>query len=87
MLLQSAQRDWSGPSRSEQAARTDHAKDAPRTLPTPESTPESMPEPEPEPEPELETVEMPQGWEQIPAEAEALDRRLNNALRREEISG
>ncbi|KAG9377455.1 hypothetical protein A1F94_011858 [Pyrenophora tritici-repentis] len=30
---------------------------------------------------------MPRGWEQIPAEAEAPDRRLNNAPRREEISG
>ncbi|PZC88370.1 hypothetical protein A1F95_10962 [Pyrenophora tritici-repentis] len=83
LLLKSAQRDWSGPSRSEQAARTDHAKDTSRTFPTPESTPESMPEPEPE----LETVEMPRGREQIPVEAEAPDRRLNNAPRREEISG
>ncbi|KAI1527822.1 hypothetical protein PtrSN002B_007308 [Pyrenophora tritici-repentis] len=30
---------------------------------------------------------MPRGWEPIPAEAEAPDRRLNNAPRREEISG
>jgi hypothetical protein len=63
-------------------------------LPTPESTPEPttqhIPEPgseaESEPEPESDAVEMPRGWKPIPAEAEAPDRRLNNATRREEIS-
>ncbi|KAI0568892.1 hypothetical protein Alg215_11942, partial [Pyrenophora tritici-repentis] len=85
LLLQSAQRDWSGPSRSDQAARTDQAKDTSRALPTPRSTPETTTQHEPEPESEI--VEMPRGWEPIPAEAEAPDRRLNNAPRREEISG
>jgi hypothetical protein len=95
LLLQSAQRDWSGLSQPEQAARASQAKDMPGALPTPESTPEQMTElePEPEPEHELETgrgepeaVEMPRGWEPIPAEAELPDRRSNNAPRREEIS-
>jgi hypothetical protein len=64
----------------------------PGTLPTPKSTPEPTtqlerePEREPEPESEPDTVEMPRGWEPIPAEAEAPDRRSNNAPRREEIS-
>jgi hypothetical protein len=65
----------------------------PSALLTPENTPEPTSEREQEPENELDTgrgelevVEMPRGWKPIPAEAEALDRRLNNALRREEIS-
>ncbi|KAF7452722.1 hypothetical protein A1F99_045000 [Pyrenophora tritici-repentis] len=95
LLLQSAQEDWSSLSWPEQAARTEQAKDTSHALPTPESTlgPTTRPEPEPEPEPEAvekdesEIVEMPRGWEPIPAEAEAPDRRLNNAPRREEISG
>lgn len=87
-LLQSAQRDWSSPSQTERAARTDQAKDAPRPLPTPESTPDQTTQQEHEPDPELEpeTVEMPRGWESVPTEAEAPDRRSNNAPRREEIS-
>jgi hypothetical protein len=59
-------------------------------LPTPESTPELTtqhdPEPEPESEPKPDPVEMPRGWEPVPAEAEAPDRRSNNAPRRKEIS-
>ena len=55
----------------------------PGTLPTPESTPGPTLEREPEREPEREleavgrdepeAIEMPRGWEPIPAEAEALD--------------
>jgi hypothetical protein len=60
----------------------------PGALPTPESTPELRTQqgPEPEPEPEPNAVEMPRGWEPIPAESEAPDRRSNNAPRREEIT-
>jgi hypothetical protein len=65
----------------------------PSALLTPENTPEltSEREQEPENEPdnrrgEPEAVEMPRGWKHILAKAEALDRRLNNALRRKEIS-
>jgi hypothetical protein len=66
----------------------------PGSLPTPENTPEQTSPPEPELNTELEAsedeaaeaVEMPQGWEPIPAKIEALDRRSNNAPRREEIS-
>jgi hypothetical protein len=92
LLLQSAQEDWSGLSQPEPAIRASQAKDTPGALPTPESTPErttqneSEPEPEPDPEPESDVVEMPRGWKPIPAEAEAPDRRLNNAPRRKEIS-
>jgi hypothetical protein len=94
LLLQSAQEDWSGLSQPEPAARASQAKDMSGALPTPESTPEPTiqhdpePESEPEPEPEFDSdvVDMPRGWKPIPAEAEAPDRQLNNAPRREEIS-
>ena len=88
LLLQSSQKDWSGPSQSEQAAQTTQDKEMSGALPTPESTPEliTQPEPEPELEPKPDAVEMPRGWEPVPAEAEAPDRRSNNAPRREEIS-
>jgi hypothetical protein len=61
-------------------------------------TPKDTPRPEPKPklklEPKLDAgeddttrlVDMPRGWEPILANAEALDQRSNNALRREEIS-
>ena len=59
-------------------------------MPTPESTIEPTtqhnPESEPKIEPKPNAVEMPRGWEPVPAEAEAPDRRSNNAPRREEIS-
>jgi hypothetical protein len=57
-------------------------------LPTPESTPEptTKHDPEHEPKPEPDAVEMPQGWEPVPAGAEAPDRQSNNAPRCEEIS-
>jgi hypothetical protein len=84
LLLQSSQRDWNSPSQSEQPTQTNQDKDVPGTLPTPESTPE--PTTQHEPEPELDSVEMPRGWEPIPAEAEAPNRQSNNAPRREEIS-
>jgi hypothetical protein len=59
-------------------------------LPTPESTLELTTdtldlEAQYEPEPEQEAIEMPRGWNPIPANAEAPDRRSNNAPRREEI--
>jgi hypothetical protein len=90
MLLQSAQEDRSSLNQPEQAARAGQGKETPRALPTPEDTPG----PEPELEPELDagendaigSVDMPRGWEPIPANAEAPDRRSNNAPRREEIS-
>ena len=90
LLLESAQGNWSGLSQPKPAAGTSQAKDMPGALPTPESTPEPTtqhdPEPESDHEPEPDVVEMPRGWESVPAEAEAPDRRLNNAPRRKEIS-
>ena len=79
LLLQSAQGDWSNLSQPERDARANQDKDMHGTLPTPESTPEATAERELEPELEAvradepEAVEMPRGWEPIPAEAEALD--------------
>lgn len=62
-------------------------------MPTPESTPEPTTqqdtldvEAQYDLEPEQEAVEMPRGWEPIPADAEAPDQQSNNAPRREEIS-
>jgi hypothetical protein len=94
LLLQSAQRDWSGLSQPEPVAWASQAKDMPGSLPTPENTPEQTSQPEPELDTELEAsedeaaeaVEMLQDWEPIPAEVEAPDRRSNNAPRRKEIS-
>ena len=95
LLLQLAHRDWSKIDQPKQAAQVSHAKDTLRMLPTPENTPEPMtqgdypeaePEADPEVEPEAEAFEMPRGWEPIPADEEAPDRRSNNAPRREEIS-
>jgi hypothetical protein len=69
LLLQSAQRDWSGLSQPEPVARASQAKDMPGLLPTPENTPEQTSQPEPELDTELEAsedeaaeaVEVPQG--------------------------
>lgn len=98
LLLQSAQRNWSAIEQTGRAVRASQAKDTLRAMPTPENTPEPMAyaeleaeseaesEAEPEAEPEAEAFEMPRGWEPIPADEEAPDRRSNNAPRREEIS-
>jgi len=75
--------------------RADLSKHTFRELPTPKNTPEPTfwqdaldldLEPEIEPESNLDAIDLPRGWEPIPSDAEAPDRRLNNAPRREEIS-
>jgi hypothetical protein len=90
LLLQLAQEDWSSLSQPERAAQADQGKEAPHALPTPEDTPELELEPKHEPDAgendATEAIDMPRGWEPIPANAEAPDRRSNNAPRREEIS-
>ncbi|KAF7574081.1 Trypan-PARP domain containing protein [Pyrenophora tritici-repentis] len=62
-------------------------KDEPEAVERDEPEAVERDEPEAVERDELETVEMPRGWEQMPVEAEAPDRRTNNAPRREETSG
>ncbi|KAG9384230.1 hypothetical protein A1F94_006141 [Pyrenophora tritici-repentis] len=83
LLLQSAQEDWTRAEPEPEAVE----KDEPEAVERDEPEAVERDEPEAVERDELETVEMPRGWEQMPVEAEAPDRRTNNAPRREETSG
>jgi hypothetical protein len=87
ILLQSAHTIGSNASQLEPDVRAEQAKDTTHALPSPKNTPEPglQPEPELELEPDPKSIEIPRGWELIPSDAEAPDRRSNNAPRRDEI--
>jgi hypothetical protein len=83
--------------RADQSKNTSRELPTPESTPEPTFWQDALdldlePEIEPEREPEIEpdsnpdAMDLPRGWEPLPSDAEAPDRRLNNAPRREEIS-